>query len=200
MLDIMCPLISESDVVSYELLDDILINVVEPKKTQQRNAYALAKEVINKCSVPLEPYIQAVSRLGLSNQMTSEDSNHSLYRFQLFNQVVLLGKQTHLNIFSKIYDVIYELNLICPSVLLAILPQLECKMRLPQVNERLPVIKLLAKMFSEKNSNLVNNNQKLWNAFLERRVSNVPRKFQLSIDQTVTSDYFSCTDLTIFRP
>ena len=60
MLDIMCPLISESDTVSHELLDIILINVVEPNKTQRRNAYALAKELINKCSDTLEPYIQAV--------------------------------------------------------------------------------------------------------------------------------------------
>lgn len=57
----MCPLISESDTVSHELLDIILINVVEPNKTQRRNAYALAKELINKCSDTLEPYIQAVS-------------------------------------------------------------------------------------------------------------------------------------------
>ena len=63
MLDIMCPLISESDTVSHELLDIILINVVEPNKTQKRNAYALAKELINKCSDTLEPYIQAVNSI-----------------------------------------------------------------------------------------------------------------------------------------
>ncbi len=60
MLDIMCPLISESDTVSHELLDIILINVVEPHKSNRKNAYTLAKELINKCSDTLEPYIQAV--------------------------------------------------------------------------------------------------------------------------------------------
>lgn len=60
----MCPLISESDTVSHELLDIILINVVEPNKTQKRNAFALAKELINKCSDTLEPYIQAVFHLN----------------------------------------------------------------------------------------------------------------------------------------
>jgi len=65
MLDIMCPLISESDIVSHELLDIILINIVEPNKTQRRNAYALAKELINKCADTLEPYIQAVNTISI---------------------------------------------------------------------------------------------------------------------------------------
>ena len=79
MLDIMCPLISESDTVSHELLDIILINVVEPNKTQRRNAYALAKELINKCADTLEPYIQAViisiSALLVVSRLLAEISN-----------------------------------------------------------------------------------------------------------------------------
>ena len=61
MLDVLCPLINESDVVSNDLLDIILLNVVEPAKSQRRNAYQIAKELIIKCSDTLEPYIQAVS-------------------------------------------------------------------------------------------------------------------------------------------
>lgn len=61
MLDILCPLICESDMVASELLDIILINIVEPNKTQRKNAYSLAKELILKCSNTLEPYIQSVS-------------------------------------------------------------------------------------------------------------------------------------------
>lgn len=61
MLDVLCPLINESDVVSNDLLDIILMNVVEPAKSQRRNAYQIAKELIVKCSDTLEPYIQAVS-------------------------------------------------------------------------------------------------------------------------------------------
>lgn len=63
MLDVLCPLINESDVVSNDLLDIILMNVVEPAKSQRRNAYQIAKELIVKCSDTLEPYIQAVSGL-----------------------------------------------------------------------------------------------------------------------------------------
>ena len=61
MLDILCPLITESDSVSNELLDIILQNIVEPLKSQRKNAYKLARELLLKCSDTLEPYIQAVS-------------------------------------------------------------------------------------------------------------------------------------------
>ena len=60
MLDVLCPLINESDIVSNELLDIILGNILEPLKSQKKNAYNLAKELIIKCSDTLEPYIQAV--------------------------------------------------------------------------------------------------------------------------------------------
>lgn len=60
MLDVLCPLITESDIVSNELLDIILMNVVEPNKSAKKNAYLLAKELVVKCSDTLEPYIQAV--------------------------------------------------------------------------------------------------------------------------------------------
>lgn len=67
MLDVLCPLITESDIVSNELLDIILMNIVEPNKTQKKNAYLLAKELVNKCSDTLEPYIQAVSNKNIKN-------------------------------------------------------------------------------------------------------------------------------------
>lgn len=38
---------------------------------------------------------------------------------------------------SKIYDLIYELNVICPSILLSVLPQLECKLKAGLESERL---------------------------------------------------------------
>lgn len=61
MLDVLCPLITESDVVSNELLNVILMNLVEPNKRDHKYAYSLAKELIVKTSETLEPYIQAVS-------------------------------------------------------------------------------------------------------------------------------------------
>lgn len=61
MLDVLSPLITESDTVSSELLNIILMNIVEPNKTQRKNAYQLATELIIKTSSTLEPYIQHVS-------------------------------------------------------------------------------------------------------------------------------------------
>ncbi|KAI4466781.1 androgen induced inhibitor of proliferation as3 / pds5-related [Holotrichia oblita] len=146
MLDVLCPVIGESDNVGNELLDIILMNIVEPNKTQRKNAYLLAKELVVKTSDTLEPYIQG-----------------------FFNQVLILGKEDkNLQIYTKVYDLIYELNHICPQVLTAVLPQLECKLKSAQVNERLGAVALLARMFSEKDSELARRHPSLWRAFLGR--------------------------------
>ena len=68
MLDVLSPLITEADFVSNDLLDIILINIVEPCKTQRKNAYALAKDLVVKTSATLEPYIQQVLLLVLKTQ------------------------------------------------------------------------------------------------------------------------------------
>ena len=68
MLDVLCPLLTEADFISNELLDIILINIVDPYKTQRKNAASLARDLIIKTSSTLEPYIQ-----------------------QFFNQVLILG-------------------------------------------------------------------------------------------------------------
>lgn len=146
MLDVLCPLITESDIVSNQLLDIILLNIVEPNKSQRKNAYLLAKDLVVKCSDTLEPYIQS-----------------------FFNHVLILGKEEKgLGICAKVYDLIYELNKICPSVLLSVLPQLECKLKSGQEQERLGAVALLARMFSEKDSQLARQHQSLWRAFLGR--------------------------------
>lgn len=72
MLDVLYPLITEADNVSTELLDIILINIVEPQKSQRKNAYQLAKELIKKTHDTLEQYIVLVwlSCLRLYNDWT----------------------------------------------------------------------------------------------------------------------------------
>lgn len=64
MLDVLCPLITESDNVSTQLLDIILINIVEPLKSSRKNAYSLAKDLIVKTSETMEQYITQVSQIG----------------------------------------------------------------------------------------------------------------------------------------
>ena len=43
---------------------------------------------------------------------------------------LILGKfDNNLNISRKVFDLIYELNMICPWILLTVLPQLEFKIK-----------------------------------------------------------------------
>uniref|UniRef100_A0A336L3C1 CSON002650 protein n=1 Tax=Culicoides sonorensis TaxID=179676 RepID=A0A336L3C1_CULSO len=146
MLDVLCPLITESDSISNELLDIVLINIVEPLKSQKKNAYTLAKDLIVKTSDTLEPYIQ-----------------------QLFSRLILMDKpDKQMQISNKLYDIIYELNTFAPSVLVQVLSQLEIKLKSAQENERLKVVALLARMFSEKNSTVAKQHAALWRNFVGR--------------------------------
>ncbi|XP_023237020.1 sister chromatid cohesion protein PDS5 homolog B-like [Centruroides sculpturatus] len=145
MMDMMCPLISEADSVSQELLDIILAQIIEPRKTQNKNAYNLAKDILRRTCSTIEPYLQA-----------------------FFNNALILGKTSRSDVGHHLYDLIYELNSICPSMLVAVLPQLEFKLKSNEEKERLEVSRLLARMFSDKNSDLAAQNKPLWNCFLGR--------------------------------
>lgn len=62
---------------------------------------------------------------------------------QFFNQVLIMDKvERSYAISSKVYDLIYELNVICPSVLLSVMPQLECKLKAGQETERISTYSL----------------------------------------------------------
>ena len=58
--------------------------------------------------------------------------------------------------------------MICPRILLTVLPQLEFKIKSTDEGERMGSVSLLARMFSEKGSNLAKNHRPLWLAFLGR--------------------------------
>lgn len=62
MIDIMSPLINEADNFTTDILDLILINIVEPKKSQNKYAYQLAEQLIVKTADSLETIIKMVSR------------------------------------------------------------------------------------------------------------------------------------------
>lgn len=145
MLDMMCPLITEADTVSQGLLDILLRQIIEPCKTHNKNAYNLAKDVLKRTLNTIEPYIQS-----------------------FFNNALVLGRTSNSSVAPQLYELIYELNILCPSMLIAVLPQLEFKLKCNDEKERLSVTKLLARMFSDKNSDLASHNPPLWNCFLGR--------------------------------
>lgn len=60
MIDILSPLITEADNFTTDLLDLLLINIVEPRKTQNKNAYQLAQQLIVKTEDSLEPVLSMV--------------------------------------------------------------------------------------------------------------------------------------------
>lgn len=146
MLEILIPLIAESDSISNELLDIILVNIVEPNKTQKKNAYNLAKELIVKTTESLVMYVRA-----FLNEALMTDKPDKVYQST-----------------KRIYDLIYELNVISPNLLVSVLPQLECKIKSSNESERLKAVALLARMFSEKDSNLGKQHTALLNLFLGR--------------------------------
>lgn len=95
MLDILCPLITESDSVSNELLDIILSNIVEPLKSQRKNAYKLARELLLKCSDTLEPYIQAVCFIPLINFWILWFNLNKIFKFSSSTKYLSLAKKTN---------------------------------------------------------------------------------------------------------
>lgn len=77
MLDVLCPLITESDNVPSQLLDIILINIAEPQKSSKKNTYHLAKELIIKTDGSMEQYIQQVKLKKYFDQIDAIYKSHN---------------------------------------------------------------------------------------------------------------------------
>ena len=60
MLDVMCPLISENDAVPSDLLEIILSNLLDSKKLENALAFQMAKDLIRRTAMTIEPSIQQV--------------------------------------------------------------------------------------------------------------------------------------------
>ena len=58
MLEAMVSLVKAMDFMPQPILDVILLNIIEPHKTQQRKAYQLAVQLIKRASASFEEYVQ----------------------------------------------------------------------------------------------------------------------------------------------
>ncbi|ERE75285.1 putative sister chromatid cohesion protein PDS5 isoform 1, partial [Cricetulus griseus] len=145
MVDLMSSIICEGDTVSQELLDTVLVNLVPAHKTLNKQAYDLAKALLKRTAQAIEPYIT-----------------------NFFNQVLMLGKTSISDLSEHVFDLILELYNIDSHLLLSVLPQLEFKLKSNDNEERLQVVKLLAKMFGAKDSELASQNKPLWQCYLGR--------------------------------
>ncbi|XP_072920910.1 sister chromatid cohesion protein PDS5 homolog A isoform X2 [Hemitrygon akajei] len=145
MLDLMSSIIMEGDGVTQDLLDSILINLIPAHKNVNKQAYDLAKVLLKRTAQTIEPCIAS-----------------------FFNQVLVLGKSSVSDLSEHVFDLIMELFAIDPHLLLSVMPQLEFKLKSNDGEERLAVVRLLAKLFGAKDSELALQNRPLWQCFLGR--------------------------------
>uniref|UniRef100_A0A8C9SZP5 PDS5 cohesin associated factor A n=1 Tax=Scleropages formosus TaxID=113540 RepID=A0A8C9SZP5_SCLFO len=145
MLDLMSSIITEGDGVTQELLDTILINLIPAHKNLNKQAYDLAKILLKRTVQTIETCIA-----------------------NFFNQVLVLGKSSVSDLSEHVFDLIQELFAIDPHLLVSVMPQLEFKLKSNDGEERLAVVRLLAKLFGARDSELASNNRPLWQCFLGR--------------------------------
>ncbi|XP_072554008.1 sister chromatid cohesion protein PDS5 homolog A-like isoform X2 [Paramormyrops kingsleyae] len=145
MLDLMSSIITEGDGVTQELLDTILINLIPAHKNLNKQAYDLAKILLKRTVQTIETCIA-----------------------NFFNQVLVLSKSSVSDLSEHVFDLIQELFAIDPHLLVSVMPQLEFKLKSNDGEERLAVVRLLAKLFGAKDSELASHNRPLWQCFLGR--------------------------------
>ena len=89
---------------------------------------------------------------------------------QLMNELLNAGKEGgRLFPGGQIYELIYELYHVRPSLLLpVVVAQLQLKLKSYDEEERLRCVMLLARIFSEKDSQLAVHDRQLWQTFLGR--------------------------------
>uniref|UniRef100_G3PUS4 PDS5 cohesin associated factor A n=1 Tax=Gasterosteus aculeatus aculeatus TaxID=481459 RepID=G3PUS4_GASAC len=145
MIDLMSSIIMEGDGVTQELLDTILINLIPAHKNLNKQAYDLAKTLLKRTVQTIETCIA-----------------------NFFNQVLVMGKSSVSDLSEHVFDLIQELFTIDPMLLTSVMPQLEFKLKSNDGEERLAVVRLLAKLFGAKDSELASQNRPLWQCFLGR--------------------------------
>nr|CAB3264762.1 sister chromatid cohesion protein PDS5 homolog A-B-like [Phallusia mammillata] len=145
MLDIMGFAITDSGTISQPLLDIILECLLEKSQNMNPSAFELAKDLLRRTSAVAEQFLMV-----------------------FFHNVLLSNRQDSSRLSAHWPRLIPELYKISPSLLLNTLPQLELKLRVDDPKERLQMVNLLSRMFSEKDSDLAAQYPTLWNCFLGR--------------------------------
>uniref|UniRef100_A0A914XK15 Uncharacterized protein n=2 Tax=Plectus sambesii TaxID=2011161 RepID=A0A914XK15_9BILA len=157
LMDIIVPLIQGVDQISPVVLDAVFYFIVNPQKTQNCEAYNMAKDLLQRCQTSFEPCVQV-----------------------FFNQALLTGSlpESELVGQNKMYDLIYELYEIVPDMLYSVLPQLEYKFHTENDKERLLVVDLVGRLFHAPKSTVAEDNPTLWNGYLGRFND---RKFEIRL-------------------
>lgn len=109
------PLITDSDQISFELLDLILSQLIEPNKSSNVDACKMSKELIFRTKDTLEPYIKA-----FLNHLLLEELEVDSYKTAL-----------------KVFELLIELHSFIPSMLIDVMPNLECKLKSSVESDRI---------------------------------------------------------------
>lgn len=175
MLDMLTPLIIEADAVSTKLIEIILWQLIEPRKSQNKQACWLATQILKKANKTIEPYLisyfnNAITHGINSNagELSEEEEEEAIQRQSSLKSRNKGSNQTASTSVTQLCELLYELNQICPTVMDGILPQLDFKIRSNEERERCEFTKLLARLFSDKNSHLAEAYPELWKSFLGR--------------------------------
>ncbi|CAB1327078.1 unnamed protein product, partial [Coregonus sp. 'balchen'] len=104
----------------------ILINLIPAHKNLNKEAYDLAKTLLKRTVQTIETCIA-----------------------NFFNQVLVMGKSSVSDLSEHVFDLIQELFSIEPLLLTSVMPQLEFKLKSNDGEERLAVVRLLAKLFND---------------------------------------------------
>ena len=187
LFELLHPLLNESDQISTKVLDILFTRIIEPQKSNNKEAYNLAVSLLKKGNEHFEYVVQnhlnnilLTSSRGhnMSNNLTlnysgineSKGSNDSVSLNNSLNESSNVNNTSSSNQFisDKLCLIIYELNQIRYNLLELVMPQLEYKLKSSDLKERREYTKLLSKMFSEKDSRLAQQLPQLWDAYLER--------------------------------
>ncbi|CAG2104988.1 unnamed protein product [Medioppia subpectinata] len=176
MLDMLTPLIIEADTVSSKLIEIILWHIIDPKKTMNKQANWLAVQILKKTNKTMEPYLvsyftNAITH-GIDDNAGDIDGDEETSAV-VYQKPAAKGSRNSKNAsvstsVTQICELIYELNHICPNIMDGILPQLEFKVKSIDEKERCDYTKLLARLFSDKESSLAELYPDLWKSFLGR--------------------------------
>lgn len=132
----------------------------------------MAAQILTKTSDTLEPYITAFFAKAITRGVNENGDISDEEADQEMNELKQKFRKNKTNSnpieVPQICDLIYELNQICPNIVKALLPHIEFKLKSNEVRERCEYSKLLARLFSDANSDLAKDYPETWKSFLGR--------------------------------
>uniref|UniRef100_A0A915HIJ7 Uncharacterized protein n=1 Tax=Romanomermis culicivorax TaxID=13658 RepID=A0A915HIJ7_ROMCU len=145
LIEILISIIKECDHLSVSALDALLVNLVEPHKTQNRIAYRCARDVIDISGTSIHPFLES-------------------YLLSIITE----GKNAESTLGEYVFEITYEIQKIMPAIIVGLNAQLEDRIKSSDVKDRLETVRLLARLFSDRGATVFTDCPTLWTLFLSR--------------------------------